>query len=287
MMSDYAFFSKDLGHWGKSYQSLQGCHGICPLLEQFHITHMTQSELASLTHLKAWGDPKTFCSDDAFLLVLPKEGVVGERVYGLTMAWVHPYQARISIVDNAAKQLTHLASSGPDWPYALVWLNGDDHHMPLPTEGHLNVMMEGNTSNVPCSKICQLEVHQLLGSASQVVYPEGLNRCQVPVVTSLPKSLSNGMTMLKGEPTFLQVHFSQSATKDQEPKAPSLGGGLSPTLATRPTRALPPKAEGQISMTMEISKLLSQGGSGHFWSSIWKFYPKKTRVSGLGHTTTP
>ena len=75
---------------------------------------------------------------------------------------------------------------------------------------------------------------------------------------SLPESLSNGVTMLKGEPTFLQVDLFQSTTKEQESKAPSLGSGLSPTPAASPTRALPPKAEGQISMTMEVSKLLSQ-----------------------------
>ena len=77
---------------------------------------------------------------------------------------VHPYQARVSMIDDVAKQLTQLASTGPDWPYALVQLNGDACHMPLPTEGHLSVMTEGNTSNVPCGKICQLEVCQLLSS---------------------------------------------------------------------------------------------------------------------------
>ena len=64
--------------------------------------------------------------------------------------------------------------------------------------------------------------------------------------------------MLKGEPTFLQVDLSQSATKEQESKTLSLGSGLSPPLATSPTRALPPKVESQISMTMEVSKLPSQ-----------------------------
>ena len=56
MMNDYTFFSKDPGCWDESYQSLWGCHDICRLLEWFHIAHMTQSELASLTHLKVWGD---------------------------------------------------------------------------------------------------------------------------------------------------------------------------------------------------------------------------------------
>ena len=75
-------------------------------------------------------------------------------MYRLAMMWVHLYQARVSTIDEAAKQLVQFASTGPNLPYALVQLNRDAHHVPLPTEGHLSVMMEGNTSNVPCGKIC-------------------------------------------------------------------------------------------------------------------------------------
>ena len=201
------------------------------------------------------------------------------------MVWVHPYQARVSMIDDTAKQLTQVVSTGPDWPYALVWLNGDTHHVPLPTDGHLSIMMEGNTSNVHCGKICQLEVCQLLGSGSWMVDLEGLNRCQVPVVMSLLESLSNGMTMLKGESTFLQVHLSQPATKEQESKAPSLGGVLSPTPAASPTRVLPPKRKAnQHDHGGQQTPIL--GTSGHFWSSIQKYHTKKTRIPGLGHTTT-
>ena len=172
--------------------------------------------------------------------------------------WGYPYQARVSTIDEAVKQLAQLASTRPNWPYALVQLNRDAHHVPLPTEGHLSVMMEGNTSNVSCGKICQLAVHQLLSSGSWVVYLEGLNGCQVPVIMSLPESLSKGMTMLEDESTFLQVILSQSATKEQESKALFLSSHLSTTLAASPTRAFPHKAEGQTSMTMEVSELLSQ-----------------------------
>ena len=105
----------------------------------------------------------------------------------------------------------------------------------------MSIMMEGNTSNVPCGKMCQLKVCQLLSSGSQVVYPEGLNGCQVPRVMSLPELLSSGMTMLKWESTFLQVDISQSTTKEQKPKALSLGSGLSTTPTASPTRAFPPK----------------------------------------------
>ena len=119
--SNYAFFSKDPGHWGGSYQSLWGHHKICPLLEQFHIAHITQTELASLTHLKVWDNVEKFCSGIADLLFLPKEGVAKERAYGLAMMWVHPYQARVSTIEEAMKQLNQLpplAQIGP-----MPWCN--------------------------------------------------------------------------------------------------------------------------------------------------------------------
>ena len=52
-MCDYTFFSKDPTQWDEAYQSLWGCHNICPILEQFHVTQVTQPELSSLTHLLA------------------------------------------------------------------------------------------------------------------------------------------------------------------------------------------------------------------------------------------
>ena len=97
-----------------------GCHNICLLLQWFNVTKVTQSKLTSLNHLKVWGDAKKFHSDVAFLLVLPEEGVAKERTYRLARVWVHPYQARISTIDGTAEQLAHLASTGSNWPYALV-----------------------------------------------------------------------------------------------------------------------------------------------------------------------
>ena len=162
------------------------------------------------------------------------------------MVWVHPYQARVSTLGDAAKQLSQLASTGPNWPYALVQLNGDACHVPLPKEGHLSVLAEEHASLVPYGRIQQLEVHQLPSSGFQVVYPEGLNGCQMPVITTLPESLSQGVTLVRGKSTFLQVNLSWSATKEQEPKAPSLGSGLSPTPAGSCTWAFPPKQKAKL-----------------------------------------
>ena len=72
-------------------------------------------------------------------------------------------------------------------------------NVPLPKEGHLSVMGEEHTSHVPYRRIQQLEVNQLLRSGSKVVYLEGLNGCQASVITTLPESLSNGVTMLEGK----------------------------------------------------------------------------------------
>ena len=128
---------------GVVFQSLWGCHDICPLLNQFHVTSITHLELSSLTSLWAWGDVEKFCSDIAFLLVLTEEGAVGHRVFGLSTMWVYPYQARGPTMEEAVKQLTPLPSTGSDCPYALVQLNRDACHAPLPREGHLSILVMG------------------------------------------------------------------------------------------------------------------------------------------------
>ena len=76
-MSEYNFFSKGPSWWEEAFQSLWGHHDICPILEQFHVTSITLSELSSLTSLKAWGDLEKFQSDVAFLSVLTEEEAVG------------------------------------------------------------------------------------------------------------------------------------------------------------------------------------------------------------------
>ena len=204
---------------GEAFQSLWEHHDICPILEWFHVASISQSELSSLTSLKALGDPEKLRSNVTFLLILTKECTVGDRVYGLSMMWVHPYQARVSTVEEAVKQLTPLFSTRPDWPYALVWLNADTCHVPLPKEGHMSVLVERSTNSVACGRISQLEVCRLLSLGSQAIYLAGLNGCEVPLIMSLPKSLAKGVAPLEGKPIYLPVDIPQSAMKGQESKA--------------------------------------------------------------------
>ena len=169
---------------------------------------------------------------------------MGDRVYGLSMMWVNPYQARVSTVEEAVKQLAPLIPAGPNWLYALVWLNADACHAPLPKEGHLSILIEGGTNSAACGWISQLDVCQLLNLGSQVIYLVGFNGYEIPVIRSLPESLAKGMTMLRVEPIYLLVDIPQSATKGQESKAPSPGSHSIPILTAILIRAPPPKAEG-------------------------------------------
>ena len=165
---------------------------------------------------KDLGDAEKFCSDIAFPLISIEDGVAGDRTYGLSMVWVNPYQARVPTVEETVKQLTNLVSSGPDWPYALVQLNGDTHHAPLPGEGHPSVWPEGGTSSATCRRVSQLEVCQLLSLGLQVIYPVGLNRYKIPLITSLPESLANSTNLPGGEPIYLEVDILQSIAEGPE-----------------------------------------------------------------------
>ena len=244
---------------GEAFLSILGCLDICLLLQQFHVTSITQLELSSLTSLKAWGDVEKLHSDITFLLVSTKEGAAGDRMYGLSMAWVNPYPARVPTVEEAVKQLTALVSSGPDWPYALVWLNGHSCHVPVPREGHLCILPEGGTSSATCGRVSQLEAHQLLSSGLQVIYPVGLNRCEVPLIISLPGSLANGTNLPGGEPIYLRMDILQSIVEGPEWKA-STPGNCPSILMASPIKATLPKAEREVSMTMEVREPLSQVG---------------------------
>ena len=175
MMTDYAFFLQGSDKWGKDLTSLWGCLDICPSLQQFHISSVTQLELSSLTGLKAWGDKEKFWNDIAFLLVSAKEEATEDRKYGLSTIWVNPCQARVHSMKEAVRELTAWVSSGPNWPYTLGWLKKHICHVPLPKEGHLGILPQGGTNMTACRRISQLEVCQLLASSLQVAYLVVLN----------------------------------------------------------------------------------------------------------------
>ena len=134
-MSEYEFFSQDPAQWGDALQSILGHHDIGPLLRSFHTASINQLELSSFTSLQAWGDPERFKSNVAFLLISTRGCTEGDKVFGLAPIWVYPFQARAPTIEEVVKLLTPLLSTGSGCPYALVWFNGDAHHVPLPKGG--------------------------------------------------------------------------------------------------------------------------------------------------------
>ena len=117
--------------------------------------------------------------------------------------------------------------------------------------------MEGDTSNATCRRVSQLEVYQLLSLSSQVVYLVRLNGCEVPVIASPPESLAKGANLIRGKPIYLKVDIPQSIVEGPELKVPPLGGHFSSILMPSLIRAPLPKAEREVSMTMEVRQLLS------------------------------
>ena len=227
-----------------------------PPLQQFHIPSLTPAELSSLTSLKAWGEKQKICHDIAFLLVLAEEVASGDRKYSLSTIWVNPCQARFHPMEEAVWQLTAWVSSGPDWPYALVQLHKDTCHAPLPKEGHLGILPQRGAEMTACGRISQLEVHQLLISGLQVAYPIGLNGCEEPIITSLPESLANSISLTRGESVYLETDIPQSLAEELDQKALPVGK-CSTIIIASPHKTISPKSEGEVSMTMEVRSLLS------------------------------
>ena len=205
---------------GRRWPYCGGASPSAPPLQQFHIPSITPAELSSLTSLKAWGEKQKICHNITFLLILAEEEATGDRKYGLSTIWVNPCQARVHSMEEVVRELTTWVSSGPDWPYTLVQLHEDTHHVPLPKEGHLGIMPQRGAEMTACRRISQLEVCQLLISGLQVTYPIGLNGCEEPVITSLPESLANGISLTGGD-----VHLPGNC----HPAIPGRGAGLEGT----------------------------------------------------------
>ena len=284
-MTDYAFFLQGSDRWGKDLTLLWGHLNICPSLQQFHISSVIQLELSSLTSLKAWGDKEKFHNNIAFLLVSAEEEATGDRKCGLSTIWVNPCQARVCSMEEACRELTTWVSSGPNWTYTLVQLNKDTHHVPLPKEGHLGILPQGGTNSTACGRISQLEVCQLLISGLQVAYPIGLNGHEDPIITSLPESLANGISLTGGRSIYLKVDILQPMVEEPDWKMLPLGG-CSAILIASPSRP-PPKTgkRGQYDHGGKKSPVLDD--VRHIWSCVWELNPKKTKPCCCTHTSTP
>ena len=167
-----------------------------------------------------------------------------------------PLSGQVCSMEEAVRELTAWVSSGPNWPYALMWLHEDTHHVPLPKEGHLGILPQGGADMTACRKISQLEVCQLLVSGLQVAYPVGLNGCEEPIITSLPESLANSVSLTRGKSVYMEIDIPQSLAEEPDWKALPIGK-CSTIIIASPHKTTLLKPEGEVSMTMEVRSLLS------------------------------
>ena len=126
-------------------------------------------------------------------------------------------------MEEAVGKLTTWVSSGPNWPYDLVQLHKGTCHAPLPKEGHLGILPQRGAELTPYGQISQLEVCQLLISSPQVTYPIGLNGHEEPIITSLPESLANGVSLTGGKSVYLEIDIPQSLAEELDWKVPPIG----------------------------------------------------------------
>ena len=139
-----------------------------------------------------------------------------DRHHGLSIIWVDPSQVRAASMEEVVEKLTACTSSGTDWPYTLVLMQEGTCHMPLPKEGHLGILPQRGVEAAPCGQISQLEVHQLLVTSPQVVYPIGLNGQDEPIITSLPELLACGISLTTGEPIYLGIDILSPPVEEQD-----------------------------------------------------------------------
>ena len=66
-----------------------------------------------------------------------------------------------------------------------------------------------------CRRISQMEVCQLLASGLQVTYPVGLNGCEDPIITSLPESLANDISLTGGGSIYLEIDIPQLMVEER------------------------------------------------------------------------
>ena len=126
--------------------------------------------------------------------------------------------------------------------------------MPLHKEGHLGILPQREVEATPYGQIIQLEVCQLLITGPQVIYPIGLNGCDEPIVTPYQSHTSN-INLTAGEPIYLEIDIPPSAVEEPDQKVPPLGE-VSTIMIASPHKSIPPKLEGEGSMTMEVRNLL-------------------------------
>ena len=213
----------------------------------------------------------------AYLQIVPDKTIKGKRVFGLVAVWAHPLQAHHPSLGKAAFKLRLLISTGKDWAYAFAQLNEGVLHMPLSSEGHISVMVDGVPSMGPCGCLSQLEVHKFFQCGDQVVCPKGLNGELEPTQFTFPEP-----TLGKPchETLLLWVDLSSMKPSNEAPIASI------PLMSSLPPSSMPTTmkypCEAATSMTAEIQGTSVTSCAQHFSPSPGHTTPRRSPSVTVG-----
>ena len=204
-MSEFEFFKERAERWGDSMKALWGSIGICPPTNHIGLSCHTAGELHSIGHLKVWGDAQKLHLGMAYLLVQVDDTSEAGK-YGMAIVWIDSCQARMVLMGEALETLSSLTPKGSDWPYILIQSYEGANHTPLPKDGHVCVLPQGEVGS-PSGQISQLKVHQLLSAGLSVVFRVELNGGKQSVTIDLPESLHMGSSVITDEYPYIEVNI--------------------------------------------------------------------------------
>ena len=189
----------------------------------------------------------------AYLLV-KVEDTSEVKGYSMALVWISPHQAQASMMAEALEILSTCTSSGPDWPYVLTQLYEGTNHAPFPKDKHLGILPQGKVES-PCGWISQLEVHQLLSTRLQVIYPVGLNGGNQPVTIDLPGLLHSGSGVTTNEHLYMKIDIPSPTPEEQDGANPPLGRGHTTQAIAMPKTPWKPR----VTLMAEVGELLTWG----------------------------
>ena len=141
-MSEFEFFKERADRWGDSMRALWGSLEICPPTDHIGLPCHTAGELHSIGHLKVWGDNLKLHLGMAYFLVQADDTSEAGN-YSLAVVWIDSCQARMVSMGEALEALSSHTPKGSDWPYFLIQSYEGANHMPLPKDGHVCFLPQG------------------------------------------------------------------------------------------------------------------------------------------------
>ena len=212
-MSEFEFFKGRADRWGDSMRALWGSLEICPPTDHIDLPRHMAGELLSIGLLKVWEDAEKPHLGMAYFLVWADDTSEAGN-YGLAIVWTDSCQARMVLMGEALEALSSHTPEGSDWPYILIQSYEGVNHMPLPKDGHICVLPQGEVES-PSGQISQLKICQLLSAGPLVVFPMELNQGNQSVTIDLPESLHMGSSVITDEYPYIEVNIPTLVPEEQ------------------------------------------------------------------------